>query len=168
MKNMKFFASVLALCPQAFYAMGSETVSPNVIYVFPDQFRNAALGVWQKPGFSNHVKFKGDPTHTPRLNEFARESVVLTSAMSNFPLSSPHRGSLLTGMYPNRSGVPVNCNSSRPFSYIRPKTVCMGDVFSRAGYDCGYIGKLHADRPERNDPEPVSYTHLTLPTKLEV
>jgi len=164
MKNMKFFASVLALCPQAFCAMGSETVPPNVIYVFPDQFRNAALGVWQKPGFSNHVKFKGDPTHTPRLNEFARESVVLTSAMSNFPLSSPHRGSLLTGMYPNRSGVPVNCNSSRPFSYIRPETVCMGDVFSRAGYDCGYIGKLHADRPERNDPEhPGHYVEDKLP-----
>ena len=64
MKNMKFFASVLALCPQAFCAMGSETVPPNVIYVFPDQFRNAALGVWQKPGFSNHVKFKGDPTRS--------------------------------------------------------------------------------------------------------
>ena len=44
--------------------------------------------------------------HTPRLIDFARESMVLTSAMSNCPLSSPHRGSLLTGMYPNKSGVP--------------------------------------------------------------
>ena len=33
--------------------------------------------------------------------------MVLTSAMSNCPLSSPHRGSLLTGMYPNKSGVPL-------------------------------------------------------------
>ena len=33
-------------------------------------------------------------------DRFAKESVVLTSAMSNCPLSSPHRGILLTGMYP--------------------------------------------------------------------
>lgn len=152
MKKKTFFAGLLVFSPQAICAVAGNNVPPNIVYVFPDQFRNAALGIWQEKGFAEQVKFRGDPTHTPRLNEFAKESVVLSSAMSNCPLSSPHRGSLLTGMYPNRSGVPVNCNSSRPFSFIRPETTCIGDVFHQAGYDCGYIGKLHADRPEQNDP----------------
>ena len=164
MKNGKLFLGALALSPQMMYAAGGQTTRPNVVYVFPDQFRNCALGIWQRPGYAEHVKFKGDPTYTPRLNQFADEAVVLTSAMSNFPLSSPHRGSLLTGMYPNRSGVPVNCNSTRPFSYIRQETICMGDVFKAAGYDCGYIGKLHADRPERNDPDrPGHYVEDIMP-----
>ena len=87
---------------------------PNIIYVFPDQYRNQAMGFWSQDGFRDKVNFEGDPVHTPNLDAFARESMVLSSAQSNCPLSSPHRGMLLTGMYPNKSGVPLNCNSTRP------------------------------------------------------
>lgn len=163
-KNQKLyiFSSLLILAPAAF--AGSRNQKPNVVYVFPDQFRNCALGIWQDSAFASHVRFRGDPTVTPRLNAFARESLVLTQAMSNFPLSSPHRGSLLTGMYPNKSGVPENCNSNRPFSYIRESTPVISDVFAAAGYDCGYIGKLHADRPEKNNPQqPGTYVETQRP-----
>lgn len=126
---------------------------PNIIYVFPDQLRNHAMGFWREPGFREAVNFKGDPVHTPNLNRFAKESVVLTSAMSNCPVSSPHRGSLLTGMYPENSGVPLNCRSDRPISSLRRETVCISDVFREAGYNCAYIGKLHVDHPTPNDPD---------------
>ena len=90
--------------------------TPNVIYVFPDQMRNHAMGFWREARFRDAVNFEGDPVHTPNLDRFAKESVVLTSAMSNCPLSSPHRGILLTGMYPEHSGVPLNSNANRPIS----------------------------------------------------
>lgn len=125
---------------------------PNVIYVFPDQYRNQAMEFWGQEGFREHVNFRNDPVHTPHLNRFARESVVLTSAQSNCPLSSPHRGILLTGMYPNKSGVPLNCNADRPISSLRADAECVSDVFSKAGYDCAYFGKLHVDCPTPNDP----------------
>ena len=108
---------------------------PNIIYVFPDQYRNQAMGFWRQDGFRDKVNFEGDPVHTPNLDAFARESMVLSSAQSNCPLSSPHRGMLLTGMYPNKSGVPLNCNSTRPISSLREDAECIGDVFSKAGYD---------------------------------
>lgn len=137
---------------------------PNVIYVFPDQFRNQAMEFWGQDGFREKVNFRNDPVHTPRLNQFARESIVLSSAISNFPLSSPHRGSLLTGMYPNKSGVPLNCNSDRPFSSLPADATCISDVFSDAGYDCAYFGKLHADSPTPNDPEhPGKYVEDRVP-----
>ena len=117
-------------------------LQPNVIYVFPDQYRNHAMEFWGQEGFREHVNFRNDPVHTPRLNDFARESLVLTSAQSNCPLSSPHRGILLTGMYPNKSGVPLNCHSNRPISSLRQDAECVSDVFSKAGYDCAYFGKL--------------------------
>lgn len=143
---------------------GYAQKKPNVIYVFPDQFRNHALGFWNENGFSDHVNFKADPVHTPNLNKFAKESVVLTSAVSNFPLSSPHRGMLLTGMYPERSGIVLNCNSNRPLSTLNKNATTISDVFSSAGYDCGYIGKLHADTPTPNDPEnPGQYVETKNP-----
>lgn len=142
----------------------AEAVRPNVIYVFPDQMRNQAMEFWGQEGFRDKVNFRNDPVHTPRLNDFARQSMVLTSAMSNCPLSSPHRGSLLTGMYPNKSGVPLNCNASRPISSLREDAVCVSDVFARAGYDCAYFGKLHADFPTPNDPErPGRYVEDRVP-----
>lgn len=119
---------------------------------------------WGQEGFREKVNFRNDPVHTPRLNDFARESLVLTSAMSNCPLSSPHRGSLLTGMYPNKSGIPLNCNSNRPISSLREDVDCVSDVFSNAGYDCAYFGKLHADFPTPNDPQrPGKYVEDRIP-----
>ncbi len=64
---------------------------PNIVYVFPDQMRNHAMQFWNEKPYSRHVNFKADPVHTPNLNAFASEAVVLNSAYSNCPLSSPHR-----------------------------------------------------------------------------
>lgn len=125
---------------------------PNVIYIFPDQMRNAAMGFWSQEDYSKYINFQGDPVVTPNLNKFAGEGVVLTHAMSNCPVSSPHRGSLLSGMFPSETGVPINCHSNRPYSSLRTDIDCIGDVFSKAGYSCGYIGKYHVDAPTKNDP----------------
>lgn len=125
---------------------------PNIIYVFPDQFRNVAMGFWDEPAFKD-ANLKADPVYTPNLNRFAKEAIVSSSAMSNCPLSSPHRGSLMTGTYPNMSGIPINCNSSRPISSLRTDLSCMSDVFSQCGYECAYIGKWHADHPTPNNPQ---------------
>ena len=34
---------------------------PNIIYVFPDQYRNQAMEFWNQDGFREKVNFKGDP-----------------------------------------------------------------------------------------------------------
>lgn len=134
------------------------TTRPNIVYVFPDQFRNSAMQFWNDPEFKKHVQFKPDPVHTPNLNKFATEAVVLCNAVSNCPLSSPYRGMLLTGMYPDGSGVALNCNDLRPSSNLRQDAIAISDVLSQNGYDCGYIGKLHVDYPTPNNPQnPGSY-----------
>ncbi|MDD2328200.1 MAG: sulfatase [bacterium] len=127
--------------------------APNVIYVFPDQMRNSAMEFWSSERYAQHIRYKGDPVITPNLNKFANESVVFSSAFSNCPLSSPHRGSLLTGMYPNKSGVPLNINSSRPISSLGEDVTTISDLYSQNGYNCAYIGKYHLDYPTPNDPD---------------
>ena len=127
---------------------------PNIIYIFPDQFRNDACGFWRQPEFGRYRKAKGDPTITPNLDRFARESLVLSAAQSNNPVSSPHRAMLMTGMYSaEKNGVPVNCNTKSPKSTLNPDAITIGDVFSQNGYDCAYIGKYHLDTPTTNDPQ---------------
>lgn len=156
MRFSNLILSCLAVLPSAGYAqaVNKKDQRPNIIYVFPDQFRNDACGFWRQEGFQEYRKMKGDPTITPNLDKFARESLVLSSAQSNCPVSSPHRAMLMTGMYSaEKNGVPVNCNSQAPKSSLNPNAITIGDVFSQNGYDCAYIGKYHLDAPTRNDPQ---------------
>ena len=157
--------SVIPFAGLALTACGpSAAERPNVIYVFPDQYRNSSLGFWSDPEFASQVAWQGDPVSTPNLDRFAREAVVLSEAVSNFPVSSPHRGMLLSGMYPERNGVVLNCMSERPESTLREDAECIGDVFSAAGYDCAYIGKLHVDHPTKNNPQrPGTYVSDMVP-----
>jgi len=112
------------------------TKHPNIIYVFADSHRQQAMGFMD-----------ADPVHTPHLDAFAQQSVKLSHCVSNQPICSPYRGMLMTGMFPHRSGVPRNCNSARPYSYLRPETRCWSDVLAEHGYSLGYIGKWHLDTP---------------------
>ncbi len=137
----------------ALMACGNEAQErPNIIYVFPDQFRNQSLGFWSDEDYSEFVGWKADPVQTPNLDRFADEALVLSKAVSTCPLSSPYRGMFLTGMYPERSGVTLNCMALRPESTLNPEAECISDVFAGNGYSCGYIGKLHAETPMKNDP----------------
>lgn len=150
--GLKCLLPLSALATLSCAGAGSETTAPNIIYVFPDQFRSSAMAFWNEPEYSGFVRWKADPVHTPVLDSFASESVVLANAMSNCPLSSPYRGIFLTGMYPERSGITLNCMADRPESSLREDAVCISDVLKAQGYSCGYIGKLHAEYPTKNDP----------------
>ncbi|MCJ7680233.1 MAG: sulfatase, partial [Candidatus Aminicenantes bacterium] len=113
---------------------------PNLVIVFPDQMRAHAQG------------FVGeDPVRTPVLDRFARQGVVFSQAVSNYPVCSPFRGMLMTGKYPHANGVLANCNTSgKEHGYeLRTDERCWSDILSERGYNMGYIGKWHLDSPSR-------------------
>ncbi|MDN5213385.1 sulfatase [Fulvivirgaceae bacterium BMA12] len=114
-----------------------EQKRPNLLFVFPDQMRRHAMGF-----------MKQDPVITPVLDRFSDDSIVFTHATSTHPLCSPYRGSLFTGLYPHRSGLPTNCHSSRRNVYLRRETTTLTDILARGGYDVGYIGKWHLKTPD--------------------
>lgn len=115
---------------------------PNIVFVVPDQFRQQALGCMH-----------ADPVITPNFDRFADEALVLTHAVSNYPVCSPYRAMLFTGKYPYANGVVGNCNSQTvPYRvYLQPDACCLSDVLCEAGYECGYIGKYHLDPPSDDD-----------------
>ncbi len=115
---------------------------PNLLFVFPDQMRATAMG------------FAGeDPVVTPHLDGFAAQGMFLPNAVSNHPLCSPYRASLLTGKYPYGHGVTNNCNSyaTKFGCYLKADERCFSDVLKDLGYACGYIGKWHLDPPDTPD-----------------
>ncbi len=97
----------------------------NVIWIFGDQQRAQALG------------YKGDPNvRTPNLDALAQESVTFNNAISGCPWSTPFRGSLLTGLYPNKAVY-------RTPQKLDPTLPMISDVFNDNGYVTALYGKWH-------------------------
>ncbi len=112
---------------------------PNVIYLFSDEHR------WQSMSFTELPQLK-----TPNLAQLAAESTEFTHCISNYPVCSPYRGILLTGRWPQETGVVDN---NLPLSQ-NEQTV--GKVFQSAGWRTGYIGKWHLGGTRA---EPFGFDH---------
>lgn len=121
-------AGALAVGLGATAASSKNIKTPNIVYVFGDQWRAQATG------------YAGDPNvRTPHLDRLRAESVDFATAVSTCPVCSPYRGSLITGQYALTHGVFMN---DVP---LRDEAVSIAEACKRAGYDTAYIGKWHLD-----------------------
>lgn len=118
----------------------SSQVPPNLVFIMADQYRGDALGCVGK-----------EPVKTPCLDKLASEGILLTNAISSYPVSSPARAMLMTGMYPLHNKVVGNCNSqTAPYDVELPQEArCWSDVLKEMNYQTGYIGKWHLDSPHK-------------------
>lgn len=115
---------------------------PHVLILYPDQLRRYSAGFWSEENYKNHVLGAPDPVVNPNMDKLAKDGVVFTQAVSNFPLCSPARGMLLSGMYPEQNGIWNNCRKDREES-LRDDIPTITDLFFRVGYNTSYFGKCH-------------------------
>lgn len=135
---------------------------PNLVFIMADQWRGDALGCIGK-----------EPVKTPNLDQLASEGLNLTNAVSSYPVSSPARGMLMTGMYPHKNKVIGNYNSDNAIYGVElPQDVCCwSDVLKANGYQTAYIGKWHLDAPHKpyvdtyNNRGPVAWNEWCPPER---
>ena len=103
-----------------------------------DQWRGNAIGY-----------LNIEPVKTPNLDKLASAGVHFTDAVSCYPVSSPARAMLMTGLYPVSNKVTGNCNSANTPHGVELETDvrCWSDVLKEKGYATGYLGKWHLDAP---------------------
>lgn len=131
--------STLTVLSAALYAAEPLQSHPNILIVFPDQMRGSAIGA-----------LGIEPVKTPNIDQFMKESVRFNDAVSNYPVCSPFRAMLISGMYPFKNGVMKNCSpATAPKCGLKKEIVCWTDVLSQSGYDLGFIGKWHLDAPHK-------------------
>jgi arylsulfatase A-like enzyme len=112
---------------------------PNLVYVFADQWRA------QDAGYAGNADVS-----TPHVDRLAGESLVFRYAVSCIPVSTPYRGSLLTGQYAQTNGLFLN---DVP---LNPEARTIGKCYKAAGYDTAYIGKWHVNANGRSKYIPKS------------
>lgn len=117
--------------PASIGEAGTDTMAerrPNIVFVFSDQQH------WQAVGHR-------DATFTtPSIDCLAEQSVVFDNAFCTTPQCSPSRSSILTGLYPTRTGVLGNIGAAGGTPLQMPT---IGPALQRGGYATGYFGKWH-------------------------
>jgi len=117
--------AILAGCAPALPAAATR---PNVLFIVSDDLNNF-LGCY------------GDPrARTPNLDKLAARGVRFERAYCAFPLCGPSRNSLLTGLYPNSTGILAN---QQIFRQTIPSHTSLPQAFRNAGYFAVRIGKLY-------------------------
>lgn len=101
---------------------------PNVLFLISDDLNNL-LGCY------------GDKlAKTPHIDRLAARGVRFERAYCTYPLCGPSRNSLLTGLYPNSTGIVQN---SQIFRQSIPEMQSLPQAFRLSGYFAGRIGKLY-------------------------
>ena len=123
-------AAALAPLARTFGGARPPGKRPNVLIITTDQQAAEALG------------YRSDPRYlkTPNMDALAAESVVFNRAYTANPICMPARAAMLSGCTSPETGVFINDQS-----VMDPqKFPTLGKLFSQAGYETAYVGKLHA------------------------
>ena len=109
-------------------ADAGDAKKPNVLFLISDDLNNS-LGCYGHP-----------QAKTPNIDKLAARGVRFERAYCTFPLCGPSRNSMLTGLYPNSSGILAN---AQIFRQTIPSHVSLSQAFRQQGWFSGRIGKLY-------------------------
>ena len=109
---------------------------PNILLILTDQQNACALSCTGN-----------EDLKTPAMDSLAETGTRFEKAYCTFPLCTPSRGSIFTGLMPSELGIMKNDITIAD----KFKELEMGHLFSANGYECVYGGKWHV--PEMAIPD---------------
>lgn len=109
---------------------------PNIIWIYCDELRTDALGCYGHES----VRMK-----TPNIDYLAESGVQFNNCFCTSPVCVPSRTSIMTGLYPEDTGVYHNEAYWPPFKLENPP-LTFPEVFARNGYTTANFGKAHIPR----------------------
>ena len=105
--------------------------SPNVIFILADDLGSIDLNC-----------YGADDLATPVLDNLAARGVRFTQCYAAAPVCSPSRAAFITGLYPQRAGVPGNVPRTDTGG-MPTETQTVAELYAKHGYATGHVGKWH-------------------------
>lgn len=108
-----------------------EERPPNVVLILADDL-----------GYGDFSSYHEDGLALPHLDKMAAEGMRLTDFYVAAASCSPSRAALLTGMYPQRVGLP-GVLMPQSTTGLHPQEVTLAEMLSDYGYSTAIFGKWH-------------------------
>jgi len=105
---------------------------PNILLITSDQHNADVLGCYGNPVVS-----------TPNIDGLSERGVRFTQAFTPFPVCSPSRSSIMTGLWAHHHGAIHNVNMGRPVRGLDAQTPVITRLLKEAGYTTALVGKRH-------------------------
>ncbi len=139
------FTLLAALLAPALFAAATGR-PPNIVFLLADDLGQRDLGAYGSTFYE-----------TPHLDRLAREGARFTQAYAACPVCSPTRASIITGKYPQRTGITDFIGAPQPAAFRRntrlvPAPYALGleltettlaEALKPAGYATCFAGKWH-------------------------
>ena len=93
-KTTAILFTSLCLLGGSLVAVGTKAAKPNVVFILADDLGVNDLALYGSKFFE-----------TPHIDALAKRGMKFTQAYSASPLCSPTRSSIMTGLYPARTGI---------------------------------------------------------------
>lgn len=106
---------------------------PNIIYFFCDELRTDALGCYGNPYTE---------LNTPNIDWIAKNGIQFNNCFCNSPVCVPSRMSIMTGLYPEDTGVYHNEAAWGNFK-LHKEFITFPEVLADQGYQTVNFGKTH-------------------------
>ena len=142
MKKTKLFLSVVLLFAGASSTFASSS-KPNVVLILLDDVNHYGISAYGAKTMSAQNFFKNVPVSTPRIDSLAEDG-VLCNHMYTYPLCEPTRIALMSGKNNRRNFLDSKSQHASDITF--------GDLFNRAGYQTGIVGKWKQTRGTKEIP----------------
>ena len=128
---------------------------PNFIIILADDMgygEPSCYGFDNEPGTFGYERFV-----TPNLDKMASEGMKFTDFQVCCPVCTPSRVGLLTGRYPQRSGlvehIPIATNQHQDSNWgLQPQEITFVELLQNNGYKTAIFGKWHLGHLPKYNP----------------
>lgn len=124
------FSVFLVVAYSCFLNCNSEQQPPHIVFIVADDL-----------GF-NDVSFRATDMHTPNIDRWAGEGIILNSSYVQ-PLCSPSRSAFMTGLFPFHTGLQHDVINDRQKAYLPGNLTILPQLLKAKGYATHAVGKWH-------------------------
>ncbi len=152
MKNVLFFIPFFAFSATILIGQSNKNFEkPNVLIILTDD-----------QGYYDVAACGAKDLVTPSMDNLFSDGMKFEYFYANCPVCSPTRASLLTGLYPDKAGVPgvIRTHINNSWGFLDPSAITIADQFKEGGYKTAIIGKWHLGLEKPNIPNERGFDYF--------